>query len=579
MKFAIKKLLAVSLVLYTFSGCSQAANNKDNALSNPPRTHIPSRDTTILHTSFEFQFLSTQLSSLRIQSIIDQTQQQYKKLGDFLGAIPHQKMTFKIFPSTEEKGLSTRNTQPASLYFEQNQIHLVSNDYFQGEHEPVMNQWMIRHSLGEPKMLAMEKGLAGVFAPNWLPLGYRHYAKKLAQSDNLPPLSELLNEEFLLKESPFLMNIATASFVDFLLHKWTKNKFLQRYTAWSPTIEQINCLHREWVNFILENYTENPSKVPSATAPFHGFNFAHEGYDIYNGYGSKLAKESIDSLSTLGVNALAIVPYSFMRDRTKPSFLPLMDRAGSETDESVIATHLQAKEKNLYTLLKPQIWVHDSWPGDIKMKSEKDWNLFFDYYYRWIRHYALIAEIYEMDILCLGVELSEATQTHPQKWKELIQKIRGIYSGKITYAANWGNEFEDLSFADQLDYIGINCYYPLSKNKHPDKDDLVHGFKKIAQKIKQKSIQTGKPILFTEIGFRSIQAPWIQPHERHNGQKITQKDQALCYQIVLKELEGQNWCAGIFWWKWPSYLNHRKPNNSGFTPNRKLAAKVFKRFH
>ena len=576
MTFIIKKLLAVLFVLYTFSGCSQSVDTTPDASS---KINIPGRDTTLLQLPFDFQFLATQLSNEQIQSIIDHTQEQYKKLTDFLGAKPQQKAIIKIFPSTEEKGLATRNAQPSTLVFNHNQIQLVCNDYFHGENEQATNRWIIRQILGKPKSLALEKGLAGIFTPNSLPQGYQHYAKKLAQSDNLPPLAELFDSNTFQKESPILMNIAAASFVDFLLQKWHKTTFLEHYTNWNPSKEELKQLDLDWKKFIQDSYSLKIITTNTPEVNFHGFNFAHEGYDVYNGYGSKLAKESLDTLASLGINAIAIVPYTFMRDRTKPSFLPLVDRAGSETDESVIATHFQAKELQLYTLLKPQIWVHNSWPGDIKMKSEKDWDLFFDYYYRWIRHYALMAEIYQMDILCLGVELSEATNTHPQKWEILIQKIRGIYSGKITYAANWGNEFEDLAFADKLDYIGINCYYPLSKKVKSHEKDLTNGFRKIAQKIKQKSIQTGKPVLFTEIGFRSIQAPWVQPHEDHKGQQLSQQDQALCYKIVLKELEKQPWCSGIFWWKWPSYLHHRNANNSGFTPNQKLATKIFKQFH
>lgn len=530
-------------------------------------------------TPFDLEFIATRLSNNRIQLIVDKSQLQYKHLTTFLGATPPEKVNIKIFPSTEEKGLATRNSQPSTLYFNQNKIHWVSNDYFQGEEGLMLNKWIIRQVLGKPKVTAMENGLAGVFAPNQFPLGYQHYVKKLAQSDNLPLLSELLNNKMFQKESPFLMNMVANSFVDFLIQKWTKNSFLKRYANWTPNKATLDQLGQEWKVFILKNYVEKPIKTTSPEVHFHGFNFAHEGYDIYNGYGSKLAKESLDTLSTLGINSIAIVPYTYMRDRTKPSFLPIMDHAGSETDESIIATHLQAKDKHLHTLLKPQIWVNNSWPGDIKMESENDWNSFFDYYYRWIRHYALIAEIYQMDLLCLGVELSEATKEHPEKWKTLLHKIRGIYSGKITYAANWGHEFEELAFATELDYIGINCYYPLSKKKQPNKAELTKGFKRIAQKIKQNSIKTGKPILFTEIGFRSIQAPWIQPHEAHKGQPISQKDQALCYEIALKELEKQPWCVGIFWWKWPSYLNHRNVGNSGFTPNRKQAARIFKQFH
>ena len=57
------------------------------------------------------------------------------------------------------------------------------------------------------------------------------------------------------------------------------------------------------------------------------------------------------------------------------------------------------------------------------MKNEEDWNQFFDYYYRWIRHYALMAEIHQMDILCIGVEFAKATIQRGEDWKKIIRKI------------------------------------------------------------------------------------------------------------------------------------------------------------
>ena len=570
----MRNTILLLLLFFATQACSHQVDNIPQ-----PRDAALARDTLITSPAYDLQFLSTQLSNIQLASLVSSIGERYQNITQFLGTKPKEKVLIKVFPSTEEKGLATRNTRPATLYFKEKQIHIVSNKYFPGEHQITFNQWFIRKALQVPATKPLEIGLAGVFAPNFIPMNYKTIAQSLAKSTNLPPLQEVLDDELFEKESPILMQICAAALVDFLLHKWGKTTFLERYRKWKPTANELSDLNKEWRQFIIANYPDTNAKTAQLPDKLHGFNFAHEGYRIYNGYGSKLAKQSLDTLMKLGINAIAIVPYTFMRDRFKPSFFPLVNRAGSETDESVILTHLQAKEKSLITLLKPQIWVHGSWPGAIEMKSKQDWNLFFEYYYRWMRHYALIAEIYHIDILCLGVELSIATTSHPEQWKTLIQKTRGIYHGKITYAANWGAEFEDFDFGHQLDYIAINCYYPISQKKRADEEELRKGFQKIIKKIEQKSIRTERPVLITEIGFRSIQAPWIHPHEDYLGQPQTEKDQALCYQIVLEELEQYDWCKGIFWWKWPSYLDYMSDNRTGFSPNRKLAEKVFRQFH
>jgi len=96
---------------------------------------------------------------------------------------------------------------------------------------------------------------------------------------------------------------------------------------------------------------------------------------------SQLAKESLEKLTSLGNDAIAVVPYSFMRDPRTPSRLLIEHRDGGENDESVLFSHFEAQRLGMHTMLKPQIWIRGSWPGDIDMDSEQDWNRFFNNYY------------------------------------------------------------------------------------------------------------------------------------------------------------------------------------------------------
>ena len=50
-----------------------------------------------------------------------------------------------------------------------------------------------------------------------------------------------------------------------------------------------------------------------------------------------------------------------------------------------------------------------------------------------------------------------------------------MYSGKLTFGANWYLEYEDVTFWDDLDYIGIQAYFPLTKKENQGVDELVKG--------------------------------------------------------------------------------------------------------
>jgi hypothetical protein len=95
------------------------------------------------------------------------------------------------------------------------------------------------------------------------------------------------------------------------------------------------------------------------------------------------------------------------------------------------------------------------------------------------------------------------------QWLQLIQKVRNVYKGKLSYAANYDN-YQEVDFWDKLDFIGINAYFPLREptSKLPSKSHLVATFrkewKKIFNKINKFKEHRGlkeKPLLFTELGY------------------------------------------------------------------------------
>lgn len=105
-------------------------------------------------------------------------------------------------------------------------------------------------------------------------------------------------------------------------------------------------------------------------------------------------------------------------------------------------------------------------------------------------------------------------------WRAIIANARKYYDGKLTMAANY-DSYNEVSFWDDLDFIGINAYFPLrTMSRKPISDDslyleLVHGWEKVFTDISDFKTTHGlknKPIFFTEIGYTKKQdctvAPW-----------------------------------------------------------------------
>ncbi len=313
-----------------------------------------------------------------------------------------------------------------------------------------------------------------------------------------------------------------------------------------------------------------------------GMTFAHEGYRGHNGYGGDLVGPSMDSLQQLNVNSVAIVPYTFMRGMEPIDQFPIPDHYGSENDSAVLHSIRQAQSRNLKVMLKPQIWIRGSWPGAIDYSEEEDWDTFFSAYEAWIVHYADMAERENVFALCIGTELVETTLRHPDRWRQIIRNLRNHYSGVLTYAANWGEEFENLTFWDDLDVMGLNSYYPLSTSLEPGEQELMGGARRWMQMADSISQVHDRPFWLTEVGYRSVENAWINPHAEAGDRATSPVAQARSYAALAAAVSASQRVKGMFIWKWPSYLGHqedREGRDVGFVPGGKPAVKVLQQLY
>lgn len=314
-----------------------------------------------------------------------------------------------------------------------------------------------------------------------------------------------------------------------------------------------------------------------------GMTLAHEGYQVVNGYGGGTVGPSLDSLSRLGVNAISVVPYTYQPDPHQVPDLPVMESTGTENNAAVRAAVREAHARGWSVLLKPQIWVgKGSWPGDIDLADDLEWGRWFRRYEEWILNYALLAAEEGVAGLCMGTELRYATLKHPDRWRALIGRVRKVYSGYLTYAANWGEEFEQLAFGDALDALGLNAYYPLTKTPEPTDAELLAGATRWVKLAETKARQVGKPWLLTEVGFRSVDRCWLNPHAGPEDRPLNLDDQARSYLALTTALGEAKQLRGVYVWKWPSFLGRRSGRNgeaTGFTPGGKPAAAILSAFY
>ncbi len=506
---------------------------------------------------------------------------QYERIKAFCGGETDLHVSWYFYPTVEQKALRTNDMQQAHCLESEAVLHLVHNDYFRGEEWGEQFRPLLRHWLGRPASHVLEEGLLLYFSDEIRGRDWREWGARLVHSNSLAPLDELLNNQLLAETRSLITRFSAALWIDYLLANPQLFDLQSDYANWQlNTPEQIASLEQDWHRWLSSTYPHSAN--PQARydgADLRGFTLTHEGYRIYNGYGSALARASLEELTSNGTNAIAIVPYSFMRNARKATLIPVVDDAGTENNEAILFSHFVAKDLGQFTLLKPQVWIGNGWPGDVDFETEEEFGLFFHYYEAWIKHYALLAELYEFDALCIGTELVRTTLKHPDRWRQIIRDIRGIYSGSLTYAANWGEECEQLSFWQDLDFIGVNCYYPLHRGETANQAELKAGLDNTFEKLAQIQQEADRPMWFTEVGFRSAERPWRSPHAEAENRAIDEAAQAQCYRLMLEKVRSTDWLQGIFWWKWPTYLHYNEDRGRGYNPYGKPAGDVLREFY
>ena len=306
-----------------------------------------------------------------------------------------------------------------------------------------------------------------------------------------------------------------------------------------------------------------------------------------NGVSFVAAREVVDSshvepVVKVNANYAAIMPFGFIKSLEHPDIIHNTDRQWfGETRAGVEQYISELRKANINVMIKPQIWVWGGeFTGEIMMTTEEDWKALETSYTSFILEYADLAEKVNAEIFCIGTELELFVKFRPVYWYQLIEKIKTIYKGKLTYAANW-NEFAKTPFWDQLDYIGIDAYFPLSDKKTPSYEDCLEGWKSHKPIIEKLSNQLDKPILFTEYGYRSVdysaRQPWVSDHTMRD---VNLEAQVNTTKALFDTFWHEDWFAGGFVWKW--FIMHDEVgghDNPMFTPQNKPVEEVLREYY
>ena len=286
-----------------------------------------------------------------------------------------------------------------------------------------------------------------------------------------------------------------------------------------------------------------------------------------------------ERLQQINCQWVAVVPYAFTPSGEASVRFGNNHQWWGETPRGAEATIQLAHESGLKVMLKPQLWMHNSWVGALDFQLEDEWISWEKDYRKYIMSFAAIAEHNNVELLCIGTEFKIAVQKRTSFWIKLIEDVRKVYNGPITYCANW-DDFEDVPLWPHLDIIGISAYFPLSENATPKRSELESKWKPIKKRIGKLSAKmNNKKVLFTEYGYLSVDGcagkTWELEKQRMQL-SINEEAQCNAFESLYASFCDEPYWLGGFLWKWYPNESYRRKDfrMRDYTPQNKKAEKV-----
>lgn len=296
-------------------------------------------------------------------------------------------------------------------------------------------------------------------------------------------------------------------------------------------------------------------------------------------FAGRKSDESLALMAKAGINYVSIVPTWYQREYNSTEIRPT---GRSPSDSSVRHVIRKAHELGMAVMLKPHVDLEtdsDSLTrSDIGFQSERMWQEWCDSYVDFIGHYARIAEENGVEIFCVGTELAFAS-LRTSMWRErIIPAVKKEYGGQLTYAANW-DEYRQVGFWQDLDYAGIDAYFPLSDKSDPGPGEIRQGWQRWVSEIESWHREVDKPVIFTELGYCSAGFAPVRPWEEAMSGAPNHAVQAECYKAALETFWNKPWFYGVYWWNWNTYPGSGGEKNRGYTPQNKLALENVKMWY
>ena len=381
-------------------------------------------------------------------------------------------------------------------------------------------------------------------------------------------------------------------------------------------------LEDSFARFVKQAAAGLEGPAPDHSIPrLRGAAFANEldpSARLRRGWGTAPARESLEGLQASGASAVSLCgTYVDRGDRGdgRP-FLSVPASGALDGDVALALTVAEAHRLGLAVALEFEFLARPSgtWAGDLKHLTGTAWQAFFERYGRALRHYALLAELLEVELFCVGSGLAKAVATEPplaatsadkagandpagaapavvgespraaeirdakrEAWGRLIADARALYRGPLTLSTPFNN-LHRVGLWGQLDAVGVVLESDLrlsaAEADEAGRDSRNSGADLWPAERFARTVD--RPAIISRIGFRSTER--AESGTVDSGGLLDLHRQAELYQelaTTLRLLEKTERAPhGAFVWKWSSDPDAGGTRDRGYSPQGKPAAQV-----
>jgi hypothetical protein len=279
-------------------------------------------------------------------------------------------------------------------------------------------------------------------------------------------------------------------------------------------------------------------------------------------------KTAIDEIADFGARSISLFITNYQED-IRSNYIYLNQRASEveQLSDVIQYAHRRGLSVFVFPTLHIQHLGHKEWRGVLQPQNLELW---WDNYFRMIRFYLHLSRENQVEIFSVGSELC-STESDYAHWSKLIQYSRRNFSGILMYSANW-DHYHGISFMKDLDYIGMNAYFGLTDKDNPQLIELLTAWKPARKRIEEAYQLYSKPIIFTEIGYPSVDGANRNPWNYFATSHIDLQEQALCYEAFIKTWNPPPpYLHGVFFYNW---WGAGGIGDRDYTPRGKPAAKL-----